>query len=63
MPIISPDNPWDSCNNKPIKEAIRASFRNTEQLFDLLNQKNPPVVPNLLQGAGSDEFSFMISEL
>lgn len=63
MAIINPDNPWDSCSNKPIKEAVRASFRNTEQLFDLLNQKNPPVVPNLIQSSSTDEFSFMISEI
>lgn len=62
MPIINPEHPWDSYNDKPLKDAVRASFRNTEQLFDLLNERKPPVMPNILEGTATDEFAFMIAE-
>lgn len=63
MPIINPDHSWDSVQSKPLSEAIRAAFRNHEQIFTLLNQKDPPVMPNLIQDTGTDEFAFMMSEI
>jgi hypothetical protein len=63
MAIINPDHSWDSCEGKPLSETVRASFRNIEQLFDLLNQKKPPVMPNILEGTATDEFAFLMSEI
>ena len=63
MGVINPEHPWDAYQNKPLNEMIRASFRNIEQIFDLLNNKNPPVTPNLVDGSGSDEFIFMMAEI
>lgn len=63
MAIINPEHPWDSYANKPLQETVRAAYRNIEQLYDLLNQKNPPVVPNLIDSNGSEEFIFMMAEI
>lgn len=63
MAIINPDYTWDSVRSRPVADAVEAAFKNFDQIFALLNQRNPPVMPNLIQDSGTDEFSFMMSEI
>ena len=60
---INPDHTWESYKDRPIKDAVRASFLNNEKVFNMMNNTKPGLVPPMITQSGFDEFIFMMGEI
>jgi hypothetical protein len=60
MAFLTPRFKWEQFADKPLKDAIRATFHNVDYIFGLLNGSYGNILPT---PGGTDEFAFMMAEI